>query len=310
MGLDASALEAATHGATAVMSERCEPGRGRVGISATARWVAYARALESDRPDALFRDPFARRLAGAEGASRWQQGFELGMIARALAVRTAVMDEMIIERLREDNVDLVLNLAAGLDTRAWRLPLPSTMRWIDVDGPELQEYKRSVMANERTACQYESLHADLNVPAQRDQVLARCAAAHRALVVTEGWLVYLRAPQVTALAHALRGEKAVRSWLTDLAGPKALELLQRVWGPLLGGARFEFAPADSVEFFARSGWREQTFRSSQQEARRLNRATRLPLLARFAQFMAPAAVREEQRRLSGCALLVRSDVTA
>ncbi|MGD0484992.1 MAG: hypothetical protein ABSB58_10150, partial [Gemmatimonadales bacterium] len=33
-------------------------------VSDTARWVAVHRAMESERPDALFRDPFARRLAG------------------------------------------------------------------------------------------------------------------------------------------------------------------------------------------------------------------------------------------------------
>jgi O-methyltransferase involved in polyketide biosynthesis len=36
-------------------------------ISDTARWAAVFRARESDRPDALFRDPFARRLAGQRG---------------------------------------------------------------------------------------------------------------------------------------------------------------------------------------------------------------------------------------------------
>lgn len=37
------------------------------GVSDTARWVAYFRALETKRPDALFRDPFAERLASERG---------------------------------------------------------------------------------------------------------------------------------------------------------------------------------------------------------------------------------------------------
>src|ERR1700683_3089968 len=37
-------------------------------VSDTARLVAVDRAVESERPDALFRDPFARRLAGERGA--------------------------------------------------------------------------------------------------------------------------------------------------------------------------------------------------------------------------------------------------
>ena len=36
-------------------------------ISDTALWVAVYRARETDRPDALFRDPLAYRLAGTRG---------------------------------------------------------------------------------------------------------------------------------------------------------------------------------------------------------------------------------------------------
>jgi O-methyltransferase involved in polyketide biosynthesis len=36
-------------------------------VSDTARWVAAYRAMETARPDALFRDPFADRLAGERG---------------------------------------------------------------------------------------------------------------------------------------------------------------------------------------------------------------------------------------------------
>ncbi len=36
-------------------------------ISDTARWVAVYRAMETARPDAIFRDPHARQLAGERG---------------------------------------------------------------------------------------------------------------------------------------------------------------------------------------------------------------------------------------------------
>jgi O-methyltransferase involved in polyketide biosynthesis len=36
-------------------------------ISDTARWMAVFRARETDREDAIFRDPFARALAGERG---------------------------------------------------------------------------------------------------------------------------------------------------------------------------------------------------------------------------------------------------
>ena len=81
-------------------------------ISDTARWVAMYRAMESERPDALFHDPYARRLAGVKGdeiVNTIRQGRSM---AWAMIVRTQVFDEIIMGELRTDGIDLVLNLAA------------------------------------------------------------------------------------------------------------------------------------------------------------------------------------------------------
>jgi O-methyltransferase involved in polyketide biosynthesis len=85
-------------------------------ISDTARWAAVYRARETERPDALFRDPFARRLAGERGEE----------IANAIAfsnkntwswiARTYLFDHFITQEIA-GGCDLVINLAAGLDAR-------------------------------------------------------------------------------------------------------------------------------------------------------------------------------------------------
>jgi len=275
----------------------------------TARWMACARAAETERADAIIRDPFAAALAGPAGAQLWHASADAAtraMIVRSIAVRTAVLDELILERVNHEGVDLVLNLAAGLDTRAWRLALPPALRWVDVDRSALLAHKVVHLERQPPACRYRALTADLSNASDRARVLAECADSSAALVVTEGFLVYLSAEQVAALAQALHGAPAVQWWLTDLAGPRALELLQRVWGPVMRGAAFQFAPADSARFFAPLGWREVAFRASRDEAQRLGRATPLPWSARLALWCASAAWREEFRRLSGCALLARA----
>src|SRR6184192_1868522 len=95
-------------------------------VSDTARWVALYRAMESERPDALFHDPYARRLAGERG-ERILASMRKGRAwAWPMIVRTAVMDELILRAIQRDRVDTVLNLAAGLDTRPYRLPLQAT----------------------------------------------------------------------------------------------------------------------------------------------------------------------------------------
>src|SRR5678815_1669336 len=115
--------------------------------SDTALWVAVYRAMESERPDAVFVDPFARRLAGERG----QQIVDAMPRGRSMAwpmiVRTAVMDEIIL-RCVEQGARTVLNLAAGLDARPYRLPLPASLRWLHVDLPDMVEYFRERMAGE------------------------------------------------------------------------------------------------------------------------------------------------------------------
>jgi hypothetical protein len=86
-------------------------------ISDTARCVAWYRAMESRRPDAIFRDPFAERLAGPDGVSIVARMPRGRASAWAMITRMAVFDEIIMGRIREHGADLVLNLTAGLDRR-------------------------------------------------------------------------------------------------------------------------------------------------------------------------------------------------
>lgn len=276
-------------------------------ISDTSRWMAYVRALESQRPDALFRDPFASRLAGEAGEKIAREIGDVEFIAQSIAVRTAVMDELILETVSQNEVDLVLNLAAGLDTRPWRLALPPGLHWVDVDLPPVLEFKAGVIGREPATCKYESLPANIVDKDARAGVLQHCSDARRALIVTEGFLVYLSPTQVSALARDLHALPSMKWWLSDLTGPRALEMLRRVWGPRFPGANFQFAPADSADFFGRLHWREVLFRASQEEDKRLKRGPRTSLLSRVVLWLAPAAFREEIRRLSGIALLARDD---
>src|SRR5581483_4274953 len=68
-------------------------------VSDTARWVAMYRALETERPDAIFRDPFARRLAGDRGAEILEKMPRGKATAWPMVVRTAVFDELILRAI-------------------------------------------------------------------------------------------------------------------------------------------------------------------------------------------------------------------
>ncbi|HEY0155417.1 MAG TPA: class I SAM-dependent methyltransferase [Longimicrobium sp.] len=278
-------------------------------VSDTARWVAVYRAMETERPDAHFRDPWARRLAGARGEEIVRELPGGAAMAWAMIVRTAVMDEVILDTVRRHGVGLVLNLAAGLDTRAWRLELPAALRWVDVDLPGILSYKTEVMRSETPRCRYEAAPCDLTVEAERSALFSRLGRDSRsALVVTEGLLMYLGEDEVGALASALAAEGAFQWWLTDLASPMMLELATKRWGKQLGrgNAPFRFGPAAGPAFFEPFGWREELWRSMVDEARRLRREMRGTWFRRIVFRFLPSEKKEQIRRFQLFLLMRRT----
>jgi methyltransferase (TIGR00027 family) len=277
-------------------------------VSDTAHWVAMYRAMESERPDALFHDPYARRLAGPQGEQILRTLPKAKAFAWPMVVRTAVMDEVILRAIDRDGVMTVVNLAAGLDARPYRLELPRALRWIDVDLPAMQDYKREALRGETPHCALEWLPADLADDAVRRGVLARVAAGPSpALVVTEGLLIYLEPAHVAQLGHDLHACLPLVWWLTDLAAPRLVKMMERTWGRTLaaGGAPFKFAPAEGTAFFDPLGWREAEFRSTWEESQRLHRTMPLAGLWNFLGKFYPKKKREEFRRMAGIVLLER-----
>lgn len=278
-------------------------------ISDTARWVAYYRAMETERPDSIFKDPFADRLAGPEGKGIVGEMKRGKQMAWAMIVRTAVFDELILDAIRGKNVDLVVNLAAGLDARPWRLDLPPNLRWVDVDLPEILDYKVDKLKDEKPKCRYEAIRVDLTDDAKRNAVLVQLgASATRAVVMTEGLLVYLTAEQVGALATDLHAWGSFRWWLIDLAHPRLLKIMQRMWGKTVGtgNTQFKFAPADGTKFFEKFGWREAVFRSSMEEAKRLQREMKWMWFWRRLMKFYPKRIQEQFRRFSGVVVLEKT----
>src|SRR5262245_42499988 len=114
-------------------------------VADTAFMVAAWRALETERADALFRDSLAARLAGERGRriiENLPRGTFLG--GWSVVIRTCIIDEFIRAAVA-GGADTVLNLGAGLDTRPYRMDLPSTLRWVEVDFPHVIELKESTL---------------------------------------------------------------------------------------------------------------------------------------------------------------------
>jgi methyltransferase (TIGR00027 family) len=281
-------------------------------VSDTALWVAVFRAQESERSDPLFFDPYARQLAGERGAEIAKQ---VGMPGWPIVVRTVALDEMILKAVEEDGFDTVLNLAAGLDTRPYRLALPATLRWIEVDMPGMVEYKRTALKDAKCFCRLERQALDLaDVEARRAFFTKVSAAADKVLVVTEGLLIYLEPEQVKTLAADLHQPPAFKRWLLDIASPSLLKMLARqgttsASNTLLqnDSVQFKFAPAEHVEFFGPSGWKPGEYRDTACEAKRLKRFE-VPFLFKLVGTLMSVipAVRAKMKKFSGITALERA----
>jgi methyltransferase (TIGR00027 family) len=239
-------------------------------VSDTARWVAFHRALESERPDALFVDPFARRLAGERGRRIAEDmptvaGSHPGPrgLASPLAVRTKSFDEMILDSVQSIGANAVLNLAAGLDARPYRLPLPSSLVWIEADRAPILDEKTEVLASAKPACIVERVAVDL----ADDQARTRLFD-----------LVYLDEAQVASLADGLRARPSMRRWILESVAPEVLKRNMRAWGKVLAqaNAKWKFARPDGFDFFRPRGWSPTVRRPFMVEARRLGRESEVP----------------------------------
>jgi methyltransferase (TIGR00027 family) len=224
-------------------------------VSDTARWVAIDRAVESERPDALFHDPFARRLAGEHGeqiANAKPFGHNSSW---PIVTRTYLIDEMIRTQIRQ-GADMVINLAAGLDSRPYRMDLPGSLRWYEVDLPEILAHKEEILRGEKPVCSLERIRLDLSNASARRELFERLGRqARKALVITEGLLIYLNADEVALLAQDLAAVPSFHSWILDMVSPALLRRLKKRFASNLSQAElFKFAPEEGPGFFAKFGW--------------------------------------------------------
>lgn len=257
-------------------------------VSDTARWVAYLRALESERADALFRDRFARRLAGERGRSI-VEGLPKGPLSWSLAVRTRVFDELILSALAR-GTRVVINLAAGLDTRPYRLSIPREVTWFEIDLPTIIAFKNEALADERPTCAVERIGLNVGDAEARLRFFSELRESNEpALIVTEGLLVYLDTHEVASLSDDLRRSLPNALWLLENISPEILERQRRLWGARLKGANAEhkFAPPEGLEFYRPHGWVPQSTCFLIDEARRLGREMPMAWLMRLGAAFAP-----------------------
>lgn len=242
-------------------------------VSRTARLTAAARARESKRPDRLFDDPWADALAGRDGVALMDRleaaGRPPGTPASGenpyIAIRTRFFDDFLRAATGgEAGVRQVVILAAGLDTRAFRLAWPAGVRVFELDRLDVLEMKNRLLRTGASSpveprCDRRAIGVDLATEPW-DEALAGAGldVAQPSAWLVEGLLAYLdeaaarailqRAAALAAPQSLLGADVLSRTYFTSPWTRAALEALEREH------AAWRFGTDDPEGFFAAAGW--------------------------------------------------------
>jgi methyltransferase (TIGR00027 family) len=160
-------------------------------LGATAAWTASVRALENTRTDALFNDPWAVALAGKEGEA-WIAQRTLDSV-QPIVLRTRFFDDFLLQSIQHSAIQQVVLMAAGLDTRAYRLAWPQSTHLFELDQAPVLEHKEQVLgaAGARAACVRTCVAADLTLPWEQALIGSGFAPHKPSIWLLEGFLFYL-----------------------------------------------------------------------------------------------------------------------
>ena len=131
-------------------------------VGSTALGVAAARAAETDSDSPLIQDPFARAFLDAAGEGMWSLTSDPKLSAALtdlvpdlaahtqamvdfMAVRTKWFDELFLDAV-SSGVRQVVILAAGLDSRSWRLSWPAGTTVYELDQAKVLDFKSNTLA--------------------------------------------------------------------------------------------------------------------------------------------------------------------
>ena len=229
------------------------------GIGLTSLWVAAMRAVETDRPDAMIRDPFARVLAGQQGFDVLARGDPPSPTPRppVVAVRTRYFDDVIAAALGAGIRQVVL-VAAGMDSRAFRLEFPAGTRLFEIDQPSVLTYKAQKLAGARPRAERTVVPIDLREDWPAALLASGFDRGAPAMWLVEGLLPYLREEDVKTLLARATDLSAPRSeilfdtsnrWILD--SPYMKERLDFVASL---GAPWQFATNEPEQLLEPLGW--------------------------------------------------------
>jgi methyltransferase (TIGR00027 family) len=275
-------------------------------ISDTAMWIAAYRAQETERADAVFKDPFARKLAGPRGFKILETTPRTERMAFAMVARTSAIDRLINIAVQK-KIDTVINLGAGLDTRPYRMNIPSTLRWIEVDFANTIRYKSELLQNEIPRCNLIRMASDLSNEGERKILFESLGKeTKKAVVITEGVVAYLTDEQAKKLSRDLYDAPSFLYWILDYSqGKFRHNKYRKQLDKRMVNAPLQFTEAQPIEFFGRQGWKVEENIFMLDEADRIGRKLPMKFPESLPMLLFPRKIREVANKTYGYVMFGR-----
>lgn len=203
-----------------------ESQEGLTGVGKTALGIAYVRAAESRSDDRLFDDPYAEAFVAAVPTDGAETGVPRGFI-HAVIVRTRFFDDYLQQACAAGFRQVVL-LAAGLDTRGFRLNWPDGVRLFELDFPDVLAFKDRVLTGQaaRPRCKRTAVPADLREDWETPLTEAGFTPTAPTAWLAEGLLLYLSGNEAARLFTTVGELSAPSSQLAfDHRDPLATHLI-------------------------------------------------------------------------------------
>jgi methyltransferase (TIGR00027 family) len=231
-------------------------------VSLTAQWTAAIRALETEKTgDRLFVDELARGLAMPDGFELLER-YAGGGVREFVTIRTRFFDDTVIRTLEEKrDLRQVVIVAAGMDTRAFRLSWPETTTIFEIDHEALLTEKKSrllALGKGQSTANRIDVPADLSTEWTDALVTAGFDRTIPTLWVIEGLTFFLTEDQVQSMLRICRGLSSPGSVLvvdminrTLLKSPASQLFLATL---RKDGVPWRFGTDEPEAFLANLGW--------------------------------------------------------
>jgi methyltransferase (TIGR00027 family) len=248
-------------------------------VSLSSQYMAAARAIEHRRKERLFSDPLAEKLAGQKIMSQilpqMPKYEERGK--PVIAVRTRFFDDFLMSSA--SHIRQIVILGAGMDTRAFRLPLHHDTCLYEIDRPEVMQLKESFLISNPANCHREFIPIDIKQFCSENLIKKGFQPSSTSVWLLEGLLYYLNEADVRALfktisdltcqgsmlgADLINGK--MRQWNNNLGSywQKDLDETEKFFARL--GQCWQSDVDEPEKFFAQLGWQSSVVQYGEESA--------------------------------------------